>query len=91
MAGAPARRVLFSKGAPEGVTISNLTINAHNAILIAGGGHALTVFDEDNNVVPGSERTVDRNTLIYATDDAFYRIESRLPGDDLVRIAGSLP
>ena len=89
---APRDRLLFSKGVPEGVVMEEFMIDGNNAIFIGGGsGHVVITFDERNKVVPGSERTVDRNTLIWNGGQRFYRLESDLPKDDLVRIAESLP
>jgi hypothetical protein len=41
--------------------------------------------------IPESFRQVDRSTLIWRTDAAFYRIETDLPMEDAIRIAETLP
>ena len=39
----------------------------------------------------GHTRTVSRDTLIWRTDFAFYRVETTLSLDEAIRIAETLP
>jgi hypothetical protein len=83
---------VFVKGVPEGVIVLELrTPGGRDAYFIEGGSHVVRIVDESGDV-PGSERTVTRNTLIFGSDHAFYRIETDLPrSEELLRLADSLP
>jgi len=85
-----ARDVFFGKGLPEGVVAVDTTVGGRPARWIEGGAHIAHVFDEDG-IIPGSERTVARDTLIWRTDFAFYRLETTLPLPDALRVAEALP
>jgi hypothetical protein len=83
--------ITFSKGAPEDVTVNEFVLDGRPAYWIEGGEHVLIVFDEAGERIADSERTVARNTLIFATDRAFYRVETDLSRDEAVAIAETLP
>lgn len=85
-----ARDLNFGKGLAEDVIVRDLAVNGRAAYWIEGGPHAVYLFDRTGEV-PGSERTVARNTLIWRTDFAFYRIETTLSQADALRIAETLP
>jgi hypothetical protein len=89
---AQPRGFVFAKGVPEGVVVLDLTtIGGRPLHFIAGGPHVVQLFD-GNDPVPGSERVVERNTLVFNTGRAFYRIETHLPrSPELLRIVDSLP
>ena len=80
----------FGKLAPAGVTITDLAVNEAPARWISGGGHIVQFF-EDGTPVAASVRTVDRNTLIWATDAALYRLETDKSLDEALAIAETLP
>jgi hypothetical protein len=84
------RDLNLGKGAPEDVTVLDVAINGRPAYWIGGGPHIVTFFD-DRGPVPGSERTVARDTLIWRTDRAFYRMETTLPRLEAMRVAETLP
>lgn len=86
-----AEGAFFGKGAPGGVTIRDLTVNGEPARWISGGSHIIRFVDRFGREVTASQRTVDRNTLVWRTDYAFYRIETALPLEEALRIAESLP
>lgn len=86
-----AEGAFFGKGAPGGVLIRDLTVNGVPARWLSGGNHIVRFVDRFGREVTASQRTVDRNTLVWRTDYAFYRIETALPFEDALRIAESLP
>jgi hypothetical protein len=87
----PRSGMTFGKGVPQGVVWLELSVAGRPAYFIEGGAHIVTVFDADGFEIPGSERTVARNTLIFSTEYALYRIETRRTRLEAVRIAESLP
>jgi hypothetical protein len=84
------RAVFFGKGLPEGVTALDTTVGVRQARWIEGGPHIARLFDE-SDTIPGSERTVARDTLIWRTDFALYRMETTLQLADAIRVAETLP
>jgi hypothetical protein len=58
---------------------------------ITGGAHLLAFRTDDGTEIEESIRTVRRNTLIWRTDHAFYRIETELPLEEAREIANTLP
>jgi hypothetical protein len=88
----PRSGITYGKGLPEGVILLELTTaGGRDVYFIEGGPHIVRLFDDDS-AIPGSERTVERNTLVFSTERAFYRIETDLPRSEaLLRIADSLP
>jgi hypothetical protein len=88
----PRAGLIFAKGVPEGVTFLELTVGGELAYFIGGGPHTVALLDELDRRLPGSERTVTRNTLIFNTGYALYRIETNLSrSPELIRLAESLP
>jgi hypothetical protein len=89
---AQPRGGVFVKGVPEGVNVLELRTSARRDVyFIEGGPHIVRIVD-DVGQVPGSERTVDRNTLIFESERAFYRIETDLPRSPaLLELADVLP
>jgi hypothetical protein len=88
--GVPADDV-FAKAVGGGTKIEDLTIKARPATWISGGAHIVRFIDADGREVAASVRTVGRNTLIWRTDDFFYRLETDLSEAEAIRIANSLP
>jgi hypothetical protein len=85
-----ARDVRFGKGLPEGVVERDTTVRGRPAYWIEGGPHVVYLFDQRGDL-PGSERTVARDTLIWRTDFALYRLETTLSQADAQRVAEMLP
>ncbi len=81
----------FGKGVPPELIIRDFTIKGQPATWISGGNHIVRFVDESGKEVVASVRTVDRNTLVWQTPFAFYRLETDLPEADAIRIAESLP
>jgi hypothetical protein len=79
------------KGLPEGTLLQETTVNGVPARWVSDGSHIVRFLDDTGREVHGSQRTVDRNTLIWRTDYAFYRIETDLPLEEALTIAESLP
>ncbi|MBI5283918.1 MAG: hypothetical protein HY874_02385 [Chloroflexi bacterium] len=84
------RDVFFHKGLPEGVVALDATVGGQQAKWIESGPHVALVFDT-NGAIPGSERTVARDTLIWRTEFALYRMETTLPLAEAIRVAETLP
>ncbi len=59
------------------------------------GGHIVSFFDAEGALVAGSERTVERtverNALIWRHGEGFFRLETKLPFEEALVIAESLP
>ena len=85
-----ARDVNFGKGLPAEVGAKELAVKGRPGYWISGGPHSAYLFDGKAQV-PGSERTVSRDTLIWRSDVAFYRIETTLPLTEALHIAEALP
>ncbi|MEX1104026.1 MAG: hypothetical protein WED87_07235 [Dehalococcoidia bacterium] len=86
----------FDKGIPffqKGATVLQETsVNQQPAWWIAGGGHIMRFVGPDGTVVAGSERTVDRNTLVWHSATGMnYRMETDLSLAEAAAIAGTLP
>jgi hypothetical protein len=82
---------LFEKGLPASALLREFTIDGNPAAWISGGHHIVSYTDAEGTPVAGSQRTVDRNTLVWSTATTNYRIETDLPLDDAIVIAESLP
>jgi hypothetical protein len=58
---------------------------------VTGGEYVLVFVDPTGEEIDASFRVVDRSTLIWRTDRAFYRLETTLDRDAATAIAESLP
>jgi len=81
----------FAKGLPEGATVRDVVVDGRPARWISGGNHLVRFVGPDGREVVGSQRTVERNTLIWRTEYALYRLETDLPEAEAIRLAESLP
>jgi hypothetical protein len=83
----------FSKGPIPSDWISTPAIGERFGYWIEGGSYIVRFVDEEGEVVAGSERTVDRNTLIWQGPESgrYYRLESGLSLEEAVGIAEQLP
>jgi hypothetical protein len=83
--------IYIGKGVFGDSLVDTPTINGEPSYWIEGGRHFMRFLDEDGETIAGTERTVDRNTLIWRGAETFYRIETDLPEAEAVAIAESLP
>ena len=81
----------FGKEVPATGSIQDLIVNGVPATWISGGPHFVEYVDENGVASQASSRLVERNTLIWRTDAALYRLETDLPLEDAVAIAETLP
>lgn len=58
---------------------------------ISGGPHLVAFYDASGAFVEDTQRTVERNTLIWRTDTALYRMETNLDLAAALAIAETLP
>jgi hypothetical protein len=84
--------MVASKGVPPGVRVQEFELrDGVPARWISGGAHLLAFRAADGTEIEDSIRTVRRNTLIWRTARAFYRIETELRLEDARAIAETLP
>jgi hypothetical protein len=81
----------FGKGIEADSIREELTVNGQAAIWLSGTSHYVYYTDSFGTRIESSLRVVERSTLIWRTDYAFYRIETTLPKDEALRIAATLP
>ena len=85
------QEAFFGKGiAPDSILVET-EVGGQTATWLSGPPHTVAYYVAPNVAIPESFRTVERNTLIWRTDAAFYRIETDLPMADAIRIAETLP
>lgn len=82
---------ILGKTVNSQATLTDTVVNGVPARWISGGPHLVAFYDASGTFVADTERTVERNTLIWRTDAALYRIETRLDIDDAIAIAETLP
>ena len=81
----------FGKGLPEGGEVVEAKVGGVPGRWVTGAPHIVYYYTLSNVVFQDSQRTVERNTLIWRTDAFFYRIETDLPLAEALRIAETLP
>lgn len=83
----------FSKGVPPTSFIDTPQVGSNFGYWISGGSYVVRFINADGDEVIGSERTIDRNTLIWRGDrsNVFYRLETSLPLEAALAIAEALP
>jgi len=81
----------FGKGGGPGSTIRDLNVNGLPARWVAGGPHFVRYIDAQGNIDESTERIVGRDTLIWRTEFALYRMETTLLLADAVGVAEALP
>jgi hypothetical protein len=81
----------FGKGGGPGSVIQDLTVNGRPARWVAGGPHLVRYIDAQGRIDESTERTAVRDTLIWRTEYALYRMETDLPLDEARAIAETLP
>ncbi|HEX6030386.1 MAG TPA: hypothetical protein VFY90_03070 [Tepidiformaceae bacterium] len=87
---------VVGKGLPfftkETRVLEEVSVNGQPAYWISGGGHIVRFVNAGGTVVAGSERTVERNTLIWqSASGTNYRLETELSKDEALALAKSLP
>jgi hypothetical protein len=82
---------IIGKGLPSDARLTELLVRGRQARWISGGPHRVEYIDAAGQVDEASLRTVERNTLIWRSDTALYRIETNLPLDETLQIAETLP
>ncbi len=80
----------FDKGVPSDVVVTDLIVAGVPGTWITGGPH-FVLYHNGTDDGQGEPRTVERNTLIWRTDAALYRIETLLPIEEALAIADTLP
>ncbi len=80
----------FGKSVTADAVINQLQINGHDAVWVIGGNHIVQYYNDAGTPVAGSQRTVDRNTMIWNDGTTFFRLETTLPESDAVAILQSL-
>ena len=78
----------FIKGVPEGIV--DVQVAGAPGLWVAQGGHVAAYLNPDGALLPRSERSVDRATLLWESDAITYRLETSLSLEAALRIAGSL-
>jgi hypothetical protein len=79
----------FSKQVPPGAEIRDVKVGTHDARWVTG--EHFVYYTVNGQFVEGSRRAVTRNTLIWRTPRAFYRLEIAAGLDEALRIARTLP
>jgi hypothetical protein len=79
----------FSKQVPPGAEIRDVRVGAVDGRWVIG--EHFVYYTVNGQQVLGSQRTVTRNTLIWRTPRAFYRLETALSLDEALQIARTLP
>jgi len=81
----------FSKTVSPAVVIETPQVGEGFGYWVESGGHIVRFFDAEGEPVAGSERTVERNALIWRHEERFFRLESDLSLEEALAIAESLP
>jgi hypothetical protein len=80
----------FRKDITAEQTLDTPMIKARGAQYISGGNHIVQYFNEFGTPVEGSQRTVDRSTMIWNDGTTFFRLETDLSEADAIKILESL-
>jgi hypothetical protein len=87
-----AQDAYFDKGlVSSDFELRDVVVGRQPGRWLAKGPHTVRFVDGRGTEVPGSARVVERNTLIWRTPAAFYRIETDLALAEALRIAETLP
>ena len=82
---------ILGKEVDSQAALVDTTVGGVPARWISGGPHLVAFYDDSGGFVDDTARTVERNTLIWRTDAALYRIETTLGLEDAIAIAEALP
>ena len=78
----------FSKTVSE--RIVEAAVDGAPGIWVPEGGHEAAYLDPEEELIPGSERFVERGTLLWEEDGITYRLETSLSQEEAIRVAESL-
>jgi len=82
----------FAKGVPVTNVLETPQVNGQFGYWISGGSYVVRFINSDGDEVIGSQRTIDRNVLIWrSASNTFYRLETSLPLEETVTIGARLP
>jgi hypothetical protein len=79
----------FGKQVPQGGEVRDVKVGTYDARWVTGEHLVYYMFSSQS--IQGSQRTVTRNTLIWRTPAAFYRLETDLGLNEALQIARTLP
>lgn len=82
---------IYGKGVSEGTSIQELTVKGQPAYWIEGGSRIVRILRPNGEEVVGTQRTVDKRTLIWRGELLTYRLEGDLGLADALAVAESLP
>jgi hypothetical protein len=83
------QKFVFSK---EVTVLEEVVVNGRPAYWIEGSAHIVQVIGPDGRAVPGSQRTVTGNTLVWQGAKLNYRLEvEAMTKEEALRLAESLP
>jgi hypothetical protein len=85
------QEALFGKMVEPDSILIETDVNGVPATWLSGSPHVVEFYLNPATRIPSSARIVERSTLIWRTDAAFYRIETDLPLEEAIRIAETLP
>ena len=83
--------IVFQKTIDLATRIDTPLVNGYQSNWLSGGTHIVTYIGADGREATGAQRTVTRNTLVWRSDTAFYRLETDLAEPDALSVAMSLP
>ena len=78
----------FFKGVPEGIV--EVAVAGVPGLWVPKGGHGAAYLDPEGELIPGSERFIERGTLLWEKDGITYRLETSLSQEEAIRVAASL-
>ena len=79
----------FGKLVPPGAEVRDVRVGAYDARWLTG--EHFVYYNVNGQFVEGSQRAVTRNTLVWRTPSAFYRLETALTLEEALAIARTLP
>lgn len=79
----------LQKGIGPGTSVREVTVGGRLGFWIEGEAHAIGYLDPDGQLMFETQRLAG-NTLLWETDDAFFRLESALTMDEAIAVAESV-
>jgi hypothetical protein len=81
---------LLGKGVSDSDDYEQFQFDGHNALWFPPGDHLASFLDPRGTPIAGTERTVERATLLWDVDGITYRLETSLSRDQAIAVARSL-
>ena len=82
---------IFGKGVPSGDLVHEVVVGGYVALWIDEGGHIASHLDAQGRLVVGTERTVDRATLLWEEPKGLgFRLETSLSQEEAIAVLESL-